>query len=118
MTESILDQVAWPDNGLVPAVAQDAETGQVLMLAYVNRPALEATFASGYAHYWSRSRKRLWKKGSSSGNLQRILEVRLDCAADTLLYRVMQTGPACHTGAASCFFRRAQDGVWAEDETA
>ncbi len=93
------------ENGLVPAIAQDADSGQVLMLAYVNEEALEATVETGYAHYYSRSRDELWKKGGTSGHTQAIEDVRVDCDADTLLYLVEQRGGACHTGAASCFYR-------------
>ncbi|WP_276260430.1 phosphoribosyl-AMP cyclohydrolase [Haloglomus litoreum] len=93
------------DDGLVPAVAQDAGTGEVLMLAYVDREALAATRETGYAHYHSRSRDELWKKGGSSGHVQRVREVRVDCDGDALLYRVEQEGGACHTGFESCFYR-------------
>jgi len=103
---SALDTVRFDPAGLVPVVAQDARTGDLLMLAWANRSALEATLASGDAHYWSRSRQALWKKGESSGNRQRVREVRLDCDADAVLYRVDQDGAACHTGRPSCFFRR------------
>lgn len=91
------------ERGLVPVVAQDLESGRVLMLAYANREALELTRATGYAHYYSRSRGALWRKGESSGNVQRLREMRFDCDSDAVLYLVDQTGPACHTGARSCF---------------
>ena len=97
--------VDFGDNGLVPAVAQDADSKDVLMVAYVSPEALEATIETGYAHYYSRSREELWKKGGSSGHLQAIEEVRVDCDADTLLYLVDQEGGACHTGHRSCFYR-------------
>ncbi|EJN60031.1 phosphoribosyl-AMP cyclohydrolase [Halogranum rubrum] len=97
--------VDFGDDGLVPAVAQDAETGEVLMLAYVSPAALDRTRETGYAHYYSRSRDELWKKGGSSGHLQTVQEVRVDCDADTLLYLVDQEGGACHTGHRSCFYR-------------
>ena len=97
--------VDFGDNGLVPAVAQDADSKDVLMVAYVSPEALEATIETGYAHYYSRSREELWKKGGSSGHLQEIQEVRVDCDADTLLYLVDQEGGACHTGHRSCFYR-------------
>ncbi len=93
-------------NGLIPVVVQDIGTGKVLMVAYANREALEKTLETGYAHYFSRSRNKLWKKGETSGNVQRVVEVLLDCDGDTLLYRVKQEGVACHTGEFSCFFRR------------
>ncbi len=92
---------------LLPAIAQDAKTGEVLMLAWMNKEAWEATKKSGYAHYHSRSRGRLWKKGETSGNVQRIVEIRIDCDEDAVLLRVAQTGPACHTGNRSCFYRPA-----------
>ena len=95
-------------SGLLPVIAQEHESGRVLMLAYVNLEAVRKTQETGYAHYWSRSRNTLWKKGESSGHVQQITEVLVDCDEDTLLYKVRQTGPACHTGAKSCFFRELQ----------
>jgi len=92
-------------GGLIPAIAQDARSGKVLMLAWVNSLAWSETIRTGYAHYWSRSRQKLWKKGESSGHVQRIIEIRIDCDADAILYMVAQEGPACHEGYASCFFR-------------
>jgi phosphoribosyl-AMP cyclohydrolase len=92
-------------GGLVPVIAQDAKTGEVLMLAYANAEALTLSAETGWAHYFSRSRKGLWKKGETSGHLQSIVDIRADCDGDTLLYLVEQTGPACHTGERSCFFR-------------
>ena len=103
-TDAAID-VDFGDSGLVPAVAQDAETGEVLMLAYVNSEALARTRETGEAHYFSRSRDELWRKGGSSGHTQRVEEVRVDCDADALLYLVDQTGGACHTGHRSCFHR-------------
>ncbi|MCL9816124.1 phosphoribosyl-AMP cyclohydrolase [Natronocalculus amylovorans] len=97
--------VDFGENGLVPAIAQDVETGVVLMLAYVNEEALSKTVETGYAHYYSRSRQQLWKKGGTSGHTQQIDSIRVDCDKDTLLYRVEQTGGACHTGKESCFYR-------------
>lgn len=94
-------------DGLIPAIAQDANTGQVLMLAWMNSEALAQTLATGEATYWSRSRKALWRKGETSGHTQRVLEVRIDCDQDTLLLLVEQTGPACHTGRNTCFYRTA-----------
>jgi phosphoribosyl-AMP cyclohydrolase len=93
------------EEGLLPAVAQDAETGDVLMLAYVDEEALARTRETGYAHYHSRSRDELWKKGGSSGHVQRVREIRVDCDGDALLYRIEQEGGACHTGFESCFHR-------------
>jgi phosphoribosyl-AMP cyclohydrolase / phosphoribosyl-ATP pyrophosphohydrolase len=92
-------------HGLIPVVTQDAVSGQVLMLAYANQEAVTQTLATGEAHYYSRSRKELWHKGATSGHVQKIVEVRLDCDEDALLYRALQTGAACHTGEYSCFYR-------------
>jgi len=104
--------VKFYQNGLVPVVAQDAATGDLLTLAYANSEAVEKTLASGEAHYYSRSRSELWRKGETSGNTQRVVEVRLDCDGDALLYRVEPRGPACHTGEQTCFYTSlAGDGV-------
>ncbi len=92
-------------GGLVPVIAQDVESNAVLMLAYANEAALRKTQETGFAHYWSRSRQALWKKGESSGHVQQVESIWVDCDADTLIYRVRQTGPACHTGQPTCFFR-------------
>jgi phosphoribosyl-AMP cyclohydrolase len=92
-------------QGLIPAVVQDAESGEVLMVAWMNAEALHLTQESGEAHFWSRSRSELWRKGATSGNVLRVAEIRVDCDADTLLLRVHPAGPACHTGEQSCFFR-------------
>jgi phosphoribosyl-AMP cyclohydrolase len=97
-------------DGLVAAIAQDATSGAVLMLAWMNAEALAETLATGRATYWSRSRGRLWRKGEESGHMQRVREVRVDCDQDAVLLIVEQTGAACHTGAATCFYRRAEDG--------
>lgn len=102
---SWLDQVKFDDRGLVPVVAQDTRTGEVLMLAWANADALRLTVETGRAHYWSRSRGELWKKGDTSGHAQTVDDVRLDCDGDAVLYRVAQTGPACHTGERTCFHR-------------
>ena len=102
--------------GLIPVIAQQHDSGEVLMLAWMNREAIEETLATGRACYWSRSRRRLWRKGETSGQVQRLVEMRLDCDADTLLIRVDQTGVACHTGRRSCFFRRIEDGKLREVE--
>jgi phosphoribosyl-ATP pyrophosphohydrolase/phosphoribosyl-AMP cyclohydrolase len=99
------DQITFDDRGLVPVVAQDARTGEVLMLAWANAQALRLTQETGRAHYWSRSRESLWAKGETSGHVQEVVDVRVDCDADAVLYRVRQTGPACHTGERSCFYR-------------
>jgi phosphoribosyl-AMP cyclohydrolase len=109
--ESWLDEVAWNADGLVPAVAQDAASGEVLMVAWMNRESLARTVASGEATYWSRSRRALWRKGGSSGHVQKVVEVRLDCDGDTVLLRVESVGGvACHTGRRRCFFRLLEDG--------
>ena len=108
-----LDRVKWNREGLVPAIAQDASTGQVLMLAWMNREALRKTAAEGVAVYWSRSRNRLWRKGESSGHVQRVREIRLDCDGDAVLLQVEQAGGiACHTGRRHCFYRRLHDRDW------
>lgn len=107
----LLDHVRFNDQGLVPAVVQDAASGQVLMLAYVNDEALRHTLDTGRMTYWSRSRQQLWKKGETSGHVQHVREVRLDCDGDALLFKVEQQGDAaCHTGHRSCFYRAYQDG--------
>jgi phosphoribosyl-AMP cyclohydrolase len=99
-------------GGLVTAVTVDADTGEILMLAYMNEEAFRLTLETGRVHYWSRSRNKLWKKGESSGNMQELVELRVDCDADAVLVRARQQGPACHEGFKSCFFRRvAPDGT-------
>lgn len=105
---SWIGELCFDARGLVPVVAQDATTGEVLMLAYANRDALERTAATGQAHYWSRSRAEIWMKGGTSGHTQTVEEIRVDCDGDAVLYRVRQRGPACHTLAPSCFFRHAE----------
>jgi len=100
-----LPSLKFDANGLIPAVVQEATTHEVLMVAWMNRESLELTLKNGYTVFWSRSRQKLWKKGETSGCLQRVREVRADCDADTLLVLVDQTGPACHTGSVSCFFQ-------------
>jgi phosphoribosyl-AMP cyclohydrolase len=116
MTESSnnwLDEINWTDDGLVPAIAQDAETGRLLMMAWMNREALQETVDSGCAVYWSRSRTRLWRKGEESGHQQVVKELRLDCDNDVILMKVEQKGGiACHTGRESCFYKRYEDGQW------
>ena len=100
----VLDKLSFNNDGLIPAIAQQFDSGEVLMLAWMNRTALEETVKTGQVCYWSRSRNRLWRKGESSGQTQLLRELRIDCDADTLLLLVDQTGPACHTGRRSCFF--------------
>ena len=97
------------DNGLIPAVVQDARSNEVLMVAYMNAESLKRTVETGLTWYWSRSRKKFWQKGETSGNVQQVKEILYDCDQDTLLVRVDQTGPACHTGSRSCFFRSFSD---------
>ena len=99
-----LDALGFNADGLLPAIAQDADSGQVLMLAWMDRTAIERTLASGFAWYYSRSRRRYWQKGESSGHVQRLVEMRLDCDGDAILLRVRQQGPACHTNRESCFY--------------
>jgi phosphoribosyl-AMP cyclohydrolase len=108
-----LDEVKWDERGLVPVVAQDAGTGRVLMLAWLDRDALARTAATGEAIYYSRSRERLWRKGEESGHIQRVREIRMDCDNDVVLLQVEQAGGiACHTGRPSCFFQKLVDGRW------
>jgi phosphoribosyl-AMP cyclohydrolase len=114
---SYLDAVRWNADGLVPAIAQDWTSGRVLTLAWMNREALAATVDTGYAHYWSRSRRKLWKKGESSGHVQSVREIRLDCDDDAILLRVEQGGGiACHTGREHCFFKRLREGRWQDTD--
>lgn len=101
--------IRWDARGLVPAIVQDAHTGQVLMLAYMNEDSLQRTLETGETWFWSRSRGELWHKGATTGNTQRVVELRYDCDGDTLLVRVEPSGPACHTGQQSCFYRRLPD---------
>lgn len=108
-----LDAVRWDRDGLVPAIAQEAGTGKILMVAWMNRESLSMTVASGEAVYWSRSRGRLWKKGEESGHVQKVRELRLDCDEDVVLLSVEQVGGiACHTGRHNCFFQRLEGGKW------
>ena len=115
MSEQWLDQISWNAEGLVPVIAQEFGTGRVLMTAWMNRQALQQTAAGGKAVYWSRSRRRLWRKGEESGHEQLVREIRLDCDGDALLLVVEQLGGiACHTGRHSCFYRRLQQDAWLE----
>ena len=117
MKEHWLNKINWSEDGLVPAIAQDANTGRVLMLAWMNRDALKRTVESGEAVYWSRSRKKLWHKGEESGHIQQVKEVRLDCDSDVVLLLVAQGGgSACHTGRVSCFFSRLDNKMWVETD--
>ncbi len=99
-------ELKWNDDGLIPVIVQDEKTGEVLMLAYMNRESLELTMKTGFAHYWSRSREKIWKKGETSENTQKVLEILVDCDGDALLLKVNQKGGACHTGYRSCFYRK------------
>ena len=117
MNAAWLDAVKWNSEGLVPAIAQEADDGTVLTLAWMNREALALTAESGLAHYWSRSRRGLWRKGEKSGNEQRVRDIRLDCDNDAVLLLVEQRGGiACHTGRRRCFFQRLDEGAWREVE--
>ena len=100
-----LTEIKYDAHGLVPAVVQDVETNEVLMLAYLNQQSLQRTLETGETHFWSRSRQELWHKGATSGNVQRVVEIHVDCDADTLLIKVHPAGPACHTGNQTCFYR-------------
>ncbi len=108
-----MEEIAWSAGGLVSVVVQDAKTGRILMSACMNREALALTVETGEAHYWSRSRQRLWRKGEESGHVQKVKELRLDCDGDAVLLSIEQVGSiACHTGRERCFFRRYEDGRW------
>jgi phosphoribosyl-AMP cyclohydrolase len=108
-----VDELKWSEEGLLPAIAQESVSGRVLNLAWMNREALAKTFDTGEAHYWSRSRRKLWRKGEESGHVQKVKSVRVDCDRDAVLIEVEQQGGiACHTGRHSCFFQRLDDGRW------
>ncbi|OUU35709.1 MAG: phosphoribosyl-AMP cyclohydrolase [Cellvibrionales bacterium TMED49] len=110
---NFISQIAWNMEGLIPAIAQDAKSNRVLMMAWMNKEALQATVFERRAVYWSRSRNKLWRKGEQSGNIQRLVGLHLDCDSDTILLKVKQTGyGACHTGRESCFFRVLHDNNW------
>ena len=117
MSESWLNKVNWTHDGLVPVIAQEAGTGKVLMFAWMDREALKLTAETGQAVYWSRSRKKLWRKGEESGHVQKVREIRLDCDEDVILLTVEQLGGiACHTGRHSCFFQKLEEQQWVTDE--
>ncbi len=117
MTGSWLDDVRWTAEGLVPVIAQLADTGRVVMFAWMNRESLQLTAEKGYAVYWSRSRQRLWRKGEESGHQQKIIDIQLDCDEDVILLKIEQIGGiACHTGRQSCFYRSLLDGQWQSTE--
>lgn len=112
-----LDEVAWDANGLVPVIAQEHDTGDVVMFAWMNREALQLSAETMQAVYWSRSRNRLWRKGEESGHVQKIHEIRLDCDEDVILLKIEQIGGiACHTGRHSCFFKKLDNGSWQIDQ--
>ena len=114
---SWLDDVSWDANGLVPVIAQEHDTGRILMFAWMNREALQLTNDTKQAVYWSRSRNKLWRKGEESGHVQRVHEIRLDCDEDVILINVEQVGGiACHTGRHNCFFKKLENGVWLVDQ--
>ena len=118
MSDNWLIKVNWSEDGLVSAIAQDAVSGRVLMMAWMDRDALKRTVELGEAVYWSRSRKKLWHKGEESGHLQKVKEIRLDCDGDVLLLQIEQVGGiACHTGRVSCFFSKLEKGQWVEMDT-
>lgn len=114
---SFLDTLKFNADGLIPAIIQDKANGRVLMMAWMNRTSIERTLETGYTHFWSRSRQKYWKKGESSGHVQRVLDVALDCDGDTLLIQVEQIGAACHEGYRSCFFRSSREGGRAMETT-
>jgi len=109
---SLLEAIKFNDAGLIPAIAQDADSGRVLMMAWMNEEAVQETLATGFAHYYSRSRQKQWMKGESSGHVQKILDIYLDCDGDTILLKIEQTGPACHTNRQSCFYKQRQTDDW------
>ncbi len=118
MSEDWLDQVHWDSDGLVPVIAQEESTHQVLMMAWMNRESLRLTLEEGRLIYWSRSRQKIWRKGEESGHIQTLREIRMDCDGDVLLAKVVQQGGiACHTGRHNCFFYRLDKGQWVEEET-
>jgi len=111
-----LDKIRWTDEGLVPVIAQDSDSGKVVMFAWMNRESLALTNETGYAVYWSRSRNRLWRKGEESGNQQKIRTISVDCDEDVILLEIVQEGGiACHTGRESCFYRTLEDNEWVEN---
>ena len=113
MTNSVYDDIKWDNHGLVPAIAQDSETGRILMVAWMNEESLALTISAGEAVYWSRSRQKLWHKGEESGHTQKVKDIRLDCDGDVILLSIEQVGGiACHTGRESCFYRALIDGQW------
>ena len=118
LNADILDEIKWDKDGLVPAISQDVESGEVLMVAWMNRESLALTIEKNQAVFWSRSRQKIWFKGEESGHIQRLKEIRIDCDADVLLLQVEQVGGiACHTGRKRCFYRVYKEGDWVTDES-
>lgn len=117
MSRNWLDDIQWTEDGLVPVIAQQHDSGRVVMFAWMNRESLALTAEEGYAVYWSRSRQRLWRKGEESGHRQKVVDIQLDCDSDVILIKIDQEGGiACHTGRESCFYRSLQDGDWQSAE--
>ena len=117
MSDQWLEEIQWTQEGLVPAIAQDAASGRVVMFAWMNRESLRKTRETGEAHYWSRSRGKLWHKGEESGHVQKVSSIRIDCDADVVLLGIEQAGGiACHTGRESCFYRELADGGWIDKD--
>ena len=117
MSLAWLGEIQWTEDGLVPVIAQQHDSGRVVMFAWMNRESLQLTVAEGYATYWSRSRQRLWRKGEESGHRQKVIDIQLDCDADVILIKIDQEGGiACHTGRESCFYRHLVDGEWQSAE--
>lgn len=113
MTDAWLDAIRWTEDGLIPVIAQQGDSGKILMFAWMNRESLSLTVKEGYAVYWSRSRRKLWRKGEESGHRQKVIDLLLDCDEDVILLKIEQQGGiACHTGRESCFYRRLVDGQW------
>lgn len=113
--DNVIESIDFNDEGLVPAIAQDYETGEVRMLAYMNKLSFRKTVETGYAHYWSRSREELWKKGETSGHLQEVQEIKTDCDQDAVLLMIQQVGVACHTGERNCFFNYLSGDEWSKE---
>lgn len=117
MSLAWLDEIQWTEDGLVPVIAQQHDSGRVVMFAWMNSQSLQLTVEEGYATYWSRSRQRLWRKGEESGHRQKVIDIQLDCDADVILIKIDQEGGiACHTGRESCFYRHLVDGEWQSSE--
>jgi phosphoribosyl-AMP cyclohydrolase len=117
MSLAWLGEIQWTEDGLVPVIAQQHDSGRVVMFAWMNRESLQLTVEEGYATYWSRSRQRLWRKGEESGHRQKVIDIQLDCDADVILIKIDQeSGIACHTGRESCFYRHLVDGEWQSAE--